>query len=190
MKGLFMEIFDKISVREAHIQNLLFIGYVTGILDIDNISESHLYLDKKNYRVIILNKYDKNLNNYSYDYASNYNINCITDFKYERCDIQKFNNQTVVRDYFKLMVSDNHCIDFYIEKSYLNSESEKNLKLIDNDIRLRINLIFAFIHLIEDEATISWVNEFCVNSDILPLFYETGEVSVYNMKENARLINI
>ena len=185
-----MEIFDKISVREAHIQNLLFIGYVTGILNIDNISESHLYLDKKNYRVIILNEFDKNLNDYSYDYEICYNIDGITDFKYEGCYTQKFINQTVVREYLKLIISDDHCIDFYIEKRYLNSEGDKDVSLSDNDKIIRLNLICAFIHLIEDEATISWVNEFCVNNDLLPLFDEIGEVSVYNMKENARLINI
>ena len=178
-----MEIFDKISVREAHIQNLLFIGYVTGILNIDNISESHLYLDKRNYRVIILNEFDKNLNDYSYDYEICYNIDGITDFKYEGCYTQKFINQTVVREYFKLIISDTHSIDFYVEKSFSNTDANK-------DKHLRLNLIFAFIHLIENEATISWVNEFCENNDLLPLFDETGEVSVKNMKENARLINI
>ena len=184
-----MELFDKTIEKDTYIQNLIFIGYVTHIIEIENIIESRLYIDKKNYRIVILAKYDKNLNNYSDEYETSYSIDDITDFKYEGCYTQKFINQTVVREYFKLIISDDHCIDFYIEKRYLNSEGDKDVSLSDNDKLIRLNLICAFIHLIEDEATISWVNEFCVNNDLLPLFDEIGEVSVYNMKENARLIN-
>lgn len=185
-----MELFDKTIEKDTYIQNLLVLGYVTDITGTDNISEPQLCIDKKNYRIIVLTEYDKNLNNYSDYYEFSYNIDDITGLKYERCYTQKFINQTVVRDYFKLMVSDNHRIDFYIEKNYLNSEGNKDLRLNDKDKSLRLNLMYAFIHLIEDEATIYWVNEFCINNDLLPLFDESGEVSVYNMKENARLINI
>jgi len=178
-----VELFDNTSERDAYIENLIAIGYVTGVAGIDNIGEAQLFVDKKNYRIVIRAKYDKNMNNYSDDYEICYNIDGITEFKYEGCNTQNFINRTDIRDFFKLIISDTHSIDFYVEKRFSNTDANK-------DKHLRLNLIFAFIHLIEDEATISWVNEFCENNDLLPLFDETGEVSVKNMKENARLINI
>lgn len=101
-------------------------------------------------------------------------------------DTKPINNQIVNRDYFKLIVSNTNIIDFYIENVFEHKSDRFN----ENDIRLRLNLIYPFIHLIEDDATISWVNDFCTHNDLFPLFDESGEVSVNNMKENAILMNI
>ncbi len=155
------------------------LGYVTGISGMQEISKAQLYIDKKNYRLFIFNDAQS-------ECVSEYQIHCFSDFRYIGYDTKPINNQIVNRDYFKLIISETNIIDFYIENVF----EHKSDRFIENDIRLRLNLIYPFIHLIEDDATISWVNDFCTHNDLFPLFDESGEVSVNNMKENAILMNI
>ncbi|MBR2152114.1 MAG: hypothetical protein IJ944_02370 [Clostridia bacterium] len=172
--------------KDVPVQNLPIIGFVRGFAGLENLQGAQLCLDGENDRVYIRIKAEKGP--YKYSNVGGYDIDSFIELRYTNSEVRKMSSMTMYIDYFELVHSNSHDIQFSVTTTSYDANSNEIPQLGNFDKKARLNLIYPFIDVITDEATKSWVNEFSQRNELLPLFDENGEVFIDNMKKNADML--
>lgn len=172
--------------KDVPVQNLPIIGFVRGFAGLENLRGAQLCLDGENDCVYIRIKAEKGP--YEYSNVGGYDIDSFIELRYTNSEVRKMSSMTMYIDYFELVHSNSHDIQFSVTTTSYDANSNEIPQLDNFDKKARLNLIYPFIDVITDEATKSWVNGLCQHNDLFDLFNEDGEVIVENMKKNADLL--
>lgn len=172
--------------KDAPVQNLPIIGFVRGCAGLENLRGAQLCLDGENDCVYIRIKAEKGP--YEYSNVGGYDIDSFIELRYTNSEVRKMSSMTMYIDYFELVHSNSHDIQFSVTTTSYDANSNEIPQLDNFDKKARLNLIYPFIDVILDEKTKSWVNEFSHRNELLPLFDENGEVCIDNMKKNADML--
>lgn len=172
--------------KDAPVQNLPIIGFVRGFAGLENLRGAQLCLDGENDCVYIRIEAEKGP--YEYSNVGRYDIDSFIELRYTNSEVRKMSSMTMYIDYFELVHSNSHDIQFSVTTTSYDANSNEIPQLDNFDKKARLNLIYPFIDVILDEATKSWVNEFSQRNELLPLFDENGEVFIDNMKKNADML--